>query len=56
MTNQSNKSREELLIERIEKEQHQMYRMAFSYVKNEQDALDVVQEVVYKAIKYPQTK
>lgn len=46
------KSREELLIELIEKEQNQMYRMAFSYVKNEQDALDVVQEAVYKAIKY----
>lgn len=28
------------------------YRLAFSYVKNEQDAMDVVQESVYKAMKY----
>lgn len=29
-----------------------LYRLAFSYVKNEQDALDVVQDSVYKAMKY----
>lgn len=28
-----------------------MYRLAFSYVKNPDDALDVVQESVYKAMK-----
>lgn len=28
-----------------------MYRIAFSYVKNEDDALDVVQESAYKAMK-----
>ncbi|HOA81666.1 MAG TPA: sigma-70 family RNA polymerase sigma factor, partial [Defluviitaleaceae bacterium] len=28
-----------------------MYRLAYSYVKNEADALDVVQESVYKAIR-----
>lgn len=28
-----------------------MYRMAFVYMKNESDALDVVQESVVKAIK-----
>lgn len=28
-----------------------LYRLAFSYVKNEQDAMDVVQESVYKAMK-----
>lgn len=28
-----------------------MYRLAWSYVQNEQDALDIVQESVYKAIK-----
>lgn len=28
-----------------------MYRVAFSYVKNREDAMDVVQESVYKAIK-----
>lgn len=28
-----------------------MYRLAFTYVRNEEDALDIVQESVYKAIK-----
>ncbi|NBH81838.1 sigma-70 family RNA polymerase sigma factor [bacterium C-53] len=28
-----------------------MYRLAYSYVQNENDALDIVQESVYKAIK-----
>lgn len=28
-----------------------MYRLAFTYVHNEEDALDIVQESVYKAIK-----
>lgn len=45
-------SREDLLIELLQREQIQMYRMAFSYVKNEQDALDVVQETALKVIKY----
>jgi len=38
---------EEQIMESYEK----MYRLAFTYVKNEEDALDVVQESVYKAIK-----
>lgn len=42
--------REEALIQLIQSQQRQMYRMAYSYVGNEQDALDVVQEAVYKAI------
>ena len=28
-----------------------MYRLAYSYVKNEEDAMDIVQESAYKAIK-----
>mgnify|MGYP000243162483 CR=1 FL=1 len=28
-----------------------MYRLAYSYVRNEEDAMDIVQESVYKAIK-----
>ena len=28
-----------------------MYRLAYTYVRNEEDALDIVQESVYKAIK-----
>ena len=36
----------ELLIQNYNK----YYRMAFSYVHNEEDALDIVQESAYKAI------
>ena len=28
-----------------------MYRIAYTYVKNEEDALDIVQESAYKAIR-----
>ena len=28
-----------------------MYRLAYSYVKNQDDAMDIVQESAYKAIK-----
>lgn len=38
---------EELLLKNYQR----YYRLAYSYVKNEQDALDVVQESAYKAIK-----
>ena len=35
----------------IEMDEDILYRMAFTYMKNEQDALDVMQELVYKALK-----
>lgn len=38
---------EELLIQNYQR----YYRLAYTYVKSEQDALDVVQESAYKAIK-----
>ena len=38
---------EKILIENYEK----YYRLAYSYVKNEQDALDIVQESAYRAIR-----
>lgn len=38
---------EELIFDSYES----MYRMAYSYVRNEDDAMDIVQESVYKAIK-----
>lgn len=39
-------------LEKLILEQYQsMYRLAFTYVKNPNDASDVVQESVYKAIK-----
>lgn len=42
--------REAALIQLIQENKLQLYRIAYSYVKNEQDALDVVQEATYKAI------
>lgn len=30
--------------------QNQIYRLAFSYVHNKDDALDIVQESIYKAM------
>lgn len=38
---------EELIFDSYES----MYRLAYSYVRNEDDAMDIVQESVYKAIK-----
>jgi len=38
---------EELIL----KEYESMYRLAYSYVRNKDDALDVVQESIYKALK-----
>ncbi len=39
------------LIHYIENNSEKIYRLAYSYMKNEQDALDVVQDAIYKAIK-----
>ncbi|QAT42504.1 RNA polymerase sigma factor [Aminipila luticellarii] len=41
----------EALIEFIEKNQNNIYRLAYSYVKSQDTALDMVQESIYKAIK-----
>ncbi len=35
--------------ELIQEEKNKLYRMAYMYVKNENDALDIVQEAIYKA-------
>lgn len=40
---------EKAFIELIEKQREKLYRVAYAYVKNEEDALDIVQETVYKA-------
>ena len=45
--NKISKAIEQEILSSYEK----LYRLAFSYVKNEQDAMDVVQESVYKAMK-----
>ncbi len=39
----------------IHKEYESFYRIAYTYVKNEHDALDIVQESIYKAIKGAKT-
>lgn len=42
----------EILIEEfIKNNQKDLYRFAYSYVKNSNDALDIVQDSVYKALK-----
>lgn len=42
---------EQIITERYES----MYRMAYTYVRNEDDALDIVQDSAYKAIKYAES-
>lgn len=39
------------LIEFIERNENSIYRLAYSYVKSQDTALDMVQESIYKAIK-----
>lgn len=42
----------EKIIEDVLTENYgQFYRLAYGYVRNEEDALDIVQESAYKAIK-----
>ncbi|WP_057914192.1 RNA polymerase sigma factor [Peribacillus muralis] len=40
----------QLLAARITERQDNLYRLAFSYVKNQEDALDIVQESIRKAL------
>lgn len=39
------------LCTRILASRDRLYRLAYSYVRNEEDAMDIVQEVAYKALK-----
>lgn len=39
------------LIDYIKQRQNDFYRLAYSYVKNKESALDIVQESIYKALK-----
>ncbi|MCC5803566.1 sigma-70 family RNA polymerase sigma factor [Rossellomorea vietnamensis] len=54
------KGDEKAFQELIDIEKNKLYRMAYVYVKNEDDALDIVQEAIYKAfisiksLKHPQ--
>ncbi len=46
---------EELLLSYIKEHQEQFYRLAYSYAKNSEDALDIVQDAVVKAIEKQHT-
>lgn len=39
------------ILSLIEMDEEILYRMAFTYMKNEQDTLDVMQDLIYKALK-----
>lgn len=43
---------EKQITDYVIKEKEKHYRLAFSYVKNVDDALDIVQESIYKAFSY----
>ena len=40
---------EKLLIQCITEHQDSAYRLAYSYVRNKEDALDIVQDAIHKA-------
>ena len=42
---------EQAILTLMEQDEEILYRTAFAYVKNEQDALDAMQELTYKALK-----
>lgn len=46
----SKKFKEKAFTDYIVQNKDSFYRMAFSYAKNEQDALDIVQESIYKGL------
>ncbi len=46
----SNHNIEQLIADHVMAYKENYYRLAYSYVKNTQDALDVVQESIYKAL------
>lgn len=39
------------LVDHIKNNQEKFYRVAYSYVKNREDALDIVQDATYKSLK-----
>ena len=41
---------QEILVEYIKKNQNSLYKLAFAYTKNQEQALDVVQEAITKAL------
>lgn len=45
-----NRKTEKILIRCITENKENVYRLAYSYVKNKEDALDIVQDSIYKAM------
>lgn len=45
-----NRKTEKILTNCITENKENVYRLAYSYVKNKEDALDIVQDSIYKAI------
>lgn len=53
----SDEEREARFLSLVKENQEKLYKIAYSYVKNKDDALDIVQESVYKAyISYDKVK
>ncbi|GIO29641.1 MULTISPECIES: RNA polymerase sigma factor [Paenibacillus] len=50
-----NKKFEKLFIHFITENKENMYRLAFSYVKNDENALDIVQDTIHKALTSSET-
>ncbi|MBS4189970.1 sigma-70 family RNA polymerase sigma factor [Bacillus sp. FJAT-49705] len=49
LVTKAKKGNDEAFEQLISSVRHKLYRTAYSYVKNEQDALDIYQETIYKA-------
>ncbi|WP_121614207.1 sigma-70 family RNA polymerase sigma factor [Mesobacillus foraminis] len=47
--NKAKKGNKKAFQELIQNEKNKLFRMAYLYVKNESDALDIVQDTIYKA-------
>ena len=51
MLKAAKKGNSEAFIQLLETQKGQIYRIAFAYLKNEQDALEAIQEVTFRAFK-----
>ncbi|OZM57975.1 RNA polymerase [Lottiidibacillus patelloidae] len=51
LVKKAQKGNDKAFLKLFQSHEEDIYRMAYVYVKNENDALDVVQEVAYKAFK-----
>lgn len=51
LVKKAQKGNDKAFLKAFQQYEEDIYRMAFLYVKNEEDALDVVQEVAYQAFK-----